>query len=129
MKSLNLFASASLAALAAGYPAMTLAQDATPAPAETASAAAAAPFTDANPFAHIHPAVRRTSICEDQRWRLPARDRGGHGRASGRDRSDRQQLAPPTFDNTLVAMERSGQPLTRAYAAFGAVLSANTNDS
>jgi peptidyl-dipeptidase Dcp len=51
----------------------------------------------------------------------------------------RQQLAeidviaklmqPPTFDNTIVAMERSGALLTRAYAMFSAVLGANTNDT
>ncbi|AZI34685.1 peptidyl dipeptidase [Caenibius tardaugens NBRC 16725] len=35
----------------------------------------------------------------------------------------------PTFDNTLAAMERSGQVLTRASAAFFAVVGANTNDA
>lgn len=35
---------------------------------------------------------------------------------------------PPTFENTLVAMERTGQMLARAYAAFSQVQSANTND-
>ena len=35
--------------------------------------------------------------------------------------------APPTFDNTLVAMERSGSLLTRTLAAFSAVTGANTN--
>jgi peptidyl-dipeptidase Dcp len=34
---------------------------------------------------------------------------------------------PPTFENTLVAMEQTGQLLQRARAAFGAVTSANTN--
>jgi peptidyl-dipeptidase Dcp len=34
---------------------------------------------------------------------------------------------PPTFENTLVAMEKTGQLLQRARAAFGAVTSANTN--
>jgi len=33
----------------------------------------------------------------------------------------------PTFDNTLVAMERQGQMLTRAQLAFGQVNEANTN--
>jgi peptidyl-dipeptidase Dcp len=36
--------------------------------------------------------------------------------------------APPTFDNTIVALERSGDLLTRVLRAFGAVTSANTND-
>jgi len=34
---------------------------------------------------------------------------------------------PPTFDNTFVAMEKSGQLLQRVRAAFFAVTSANTN--
>jgi peptidyl-dipeptidase Dcp len=35
--------------------------------------------------------------------------------------------APPTFDNTLVAMERQGQMLARAQMAFGQVTQANTD--
>jgi peptidyl-dipeptidase Dcp len=35
--------------------------------------------------------------------------------------------APPTFDNTFVAMERSGRLLDRALAAFNCVSEANTN--
>ncbi len=35
--------------------------------------------------------------------------------------------AAPTFENTLVAMEKTGQLLQRALAAFGAVTGANTN--
>jgi peptidyl-dipeptidase Dcp len=35
--------------------------------------------------------------------------------------------AAPTFENTLVAMEKTGQLLQRAMAAFGAVSDANTN--
>ncbi|MGC1620072.1 MAG: peptidyl-dipeptidase Dcp [Candidatus Acidiferrum sp.] len=35
--------------------------------------------------------------------------------------------APPTFDNTLVAMEKTGQLLQRAMAAFGALTAANTD--
>jgi peptidyl-dipeptidase Dcp len=35
--------------------------------------------------------------------------------------------APPTFDNTLVVMERQGQMLLRAQLAFGQVAQANTN--
>jgi peptidyl-dipeptidase Dcp len=37
--------------------------------------------------------------------------------------------APPTFDNTVVAMERSGLLLERANLAFSAVNGANTNDT
>ncbi|MBA3671806.1 MAG: M3 family metallopeptidase [Gemmatimonadaceae bacterium] len=39
------------------------------------------------------------------------------------------QTAPPTFDNTLVALERSGAMLGRVQAVFGALTSANTNDT
>jgi peptidyl-dipeptidase Dcp len=35
--------------------------------------------------------------------------------------------APPSFDNTLLAMERQGQMLSRAQLAFGQVAQANTN--
>ena len=35
--------------------------------------------------------------------------------------------APPTFDNTFVAMEKGGQLLDRAYAAFNGVSQSNTN--
>ncbi|HET7464351.1 MAG TPA: peptidyl-dipeptidase Dcp [Longimicrobium sp.] len=37
------------------------------------------------------------------------------------------QPSAPTFENTIVAMERSGQLLSRASAAFNAVTSANTD--
>ena len=40
-----------------------------------------------------------------------------------------RQPAPPTFENTVVAMERSGALLTRASKAFSAVVGANTNDT
>ena len=35
--------------------------------------------------------------------------------------------APPTFDNTLAAMEKAGRLLRRSLAAFGGVVGANTN--
>ena len=35
----------------------------------------------------------------------------------------------PTFENTMVALEKSGQLLDRASAAFGGVTGANTNDT
>src|SRR6056297_2233111 len=37
--------------------------------------------------------------------------------------------APPTFDNTIVAMERSGRLLSRATSVFFALVSADTNDT
>ncbi|HYM34880.1 MAG TPA: hypothetical protein VET48_05745, partial [Steroidobacteraceae bacterium] len=35
--------------------------------------------------------------------------------------------APPTFDNTIVAMERAGEDLTRVGAIFGNLTASNTN--
>jgi peptidyl-dipeptidase Dcp len=40
-----------------------------------------------------------------------------------------KQMQPPSFDNTIVAMERSGALLDRAGKAFFAVIGANTNDT
>jgi peptidyl-dipeptidase Dcp len=40
-----------------------------------------------------------------------------------------KQTAPPTFDNTIVAMEKTGALLTRASKAFFGVVGANTNDT
>jgi len=37
--------------------------------------------------------------------------------------------APPTFENTIVALERSGRLLDRATSAFSCVTSANTDDA
>jgi peptidyl-dipeptidase Dcp len=39
------------------------------------------------------------------------------------------QSAAPSFDNTIVAMERSGVLLTRVAKVFNAITSANTNDT
>jgi peptidyl-dipeptidase Dcp len=39
-----------------------------------------------------------------------------------------EDAAPPTFDNTLAAMERSGQMLERVGLVFNALTSANTSD-
>ena len=39
------------------------------------------------------------------------------------------QSAPPTFENTIVALERSGQLLTRVSLAFNCVTGANTDDA
>src|SRR3981081_2654519 len=40
-----------------------------------------------------------------------------------------KQTMPPTFDNTIVAMEKSGALLTRVSKVFGGVIGANTNDT
>jgi peptidyl-dipeptidase Dcp len=40
-----------------------------------------------------------------------------------------KQTQPPTFDNTIVAMEKSGDLLNRAAKTFFGVIGANTNDT
>jgi peptidyl-dipeptidase Dcp len=40
-----------------------------------------------------------------------------------------KQTAPPSFENTIVAMEKSGALLTRVAKAFFGVVGANTNDT
>ena len=40
-----------------------------------------------------------------------------------------EQSAPPTFENTIVAMERSGPLLTRSASVFFMLTGANTNDT
>ncbi|HEY4217446.1 MAG TPA: M3 family metallopeptidase [Gemmatimonadaceae bacterium] len=39
------------------------------------------------------------------------------------------EAAPPTFENTIAALERSGELLTRVLKVFGGLTSANTNDT
>src|SRR6185312_8836557 len=40
-----------------------------------------------------------------------------------------RQTAAPTFENTVVALERTGVLLTRSLKVFGGVVNANTNDT
>src|SRR5256714_7370975 len=40
-----------------------------------------------------------------------------------------RQTNPPTFENTIVAMEKAGSLLTRVSKTFGGVIGANTNDT
>jgi peptidyl-dipeptidase Dcp len=48
-------------------------------------------------------------------------------------RADQEAIAdntaPPTFENTIVALEKSGQTLTRVALIFNALTSANSNDA
>ena len=64
---------------------------------------------------------------EDRHF-APAFERG---MAEERAEIDRiaEQSEPPTFENTLIAMERSGQLLRRVRATFSNLRSANTNDA
>lgn len=86
-------------------------------------------FTDSNPFAQestllyqapqfdkIHDSDYQPAIEEGMRVSLGEIDRIV------------SNPAPPTFDNTIVAMEKSGILLTRVTNVFFSMLSANSND-
>jgi peptidyl-dipeptidase Dcp len=74
-------------------------------------------FDQAPPFDRIHDGDYQPALEEGMRQQL----------AEVRAIADQQ--APPTFDNTIVAMERSGALLTRAAKVFTAMTGANTNDA
>jgi peptidyl-dipeptidase Dcp len=76
----------------------------------------ALPF-GAPPFDRIHDQDYEPAIEEGMRRHLAEVD------------AIANQPATPTFDNTIVALERSGELLTRVLKAFGGVTSANTNDT
>jgi peptidyl-dipeptidase Dcp len=65
----------------------------------------------------------------DRGQRLQPGVRAGDGDPARRDRGDQGQSRRPTFDNTIVALERSGRMLARVSAAFGTGTGANTNDA
>ncbi len=71
----------------------------------------------APPFDRIRDADYRPAIEEGMKRQLAEVD------------SIANQAAAPTFDNTLVAMERSGALLTRVMNVFNGVRSANTDDT
>src|SRR3954452_16579631 len=117
-----LLASASLAAAITAQP--TLA-----APAK-AKAAASATLPASNPFARRSTLPLQTpdfSKIKDSDY-LPAL-LAGMAEEKREVTAIANQKAPPTFDNTVAAMERSGLLLERANLAFSAVNGANTNDT
>src|SRR3989475_8982485 len=94
------------------------------------ASAGAAPFSGSNPFAsastlldqappfdRIHDADYQPAVEEGMRRQLAEVE----GIASDR--------AAPSFDNTIVALERSGALLTRAFKVFIAMTQANTDDT
>ena len=95
-----------------------------------ACAPAAAVLEASNPFAKAeHAAVPLPGLRQDQGRAFPARLRRRHARAPARDRRASPTTAKaPTFENTIVAMERSGQLLTRVATTFSNLQGANTND-
>src|SRR5438270_3197834 len=117
-----LLASASLAAAMTAQPALA-------APAR-AKPAASATLPASNPFARPSTLPFQTpdfSRIKDSDY-LPAL-LAGMAEQKREVTAIANQKAPPTFDNTVVAMERSGQLLERTQQAFDAVNGANTNDT
>jgi peptidyl-dipeptidase Dcp len=78
---------------------------------------ASALFDQAPPFDKIHDADYQPALEEGMRRQLAEID------AIVKD------VAAPTFDNTIVAMERSGALLTRVSRVFFALTQANTDDT
>jgi peptidyl-dipeptidase Dcp len=78
--------------------------------------ASALPF-EAPPFNRIHNEDYQPALDEGMRVQLAEIE------------AIANQPAAPTFDNTVVAMERSGQLLLRVSKAFFGVVGANTNDT
>jgi peptidyl-dipeptidase Dcp len=74
------------------------------------------PF-QAPPFDRIHDADYQAALEAGMRQQLAEID------------SIAGQAAPPTFDNTIVALERSGALLARVSKVFSAVTGANTDDT
>jgi len=96
----------------------------------TASASASATLSASNPFAKPSTLPFQTpdfSRIKDRDY-LPAL-MGGMAKQKAEVTAIANQKAAPTFDNTVVAMERSGLLLERANLAFSAVNQANTNDT
>src|SRR6185312_16492946 len=86
-------------------------------------------FTPANPFATASPLLYQAPPFDRIRNEdyEPALDEGMRVQIAevGRIASD---SSAPTFDNTIVALEKTGLLLTRVNSVFQAVAQANTND-
>ncbi|MGH8481956.1 MAG: M3 family metallopeptidase, partial [Nevskiaceae bacterium] len=95
---------------------------ATPGP-DSASAAAGNPLLSRSTLPYQYPPFDRI---KDEHYR-PAYEQG-----MAEELAEVEAIAsnsePPTFENTIVALERSGQTLNRVDTAFGALASAHTNE-
>src|SRR5919112_1865993 len=117
-----LLASAALAVATAAMPA--LAAPAKSKPAASATLSASNPFANPSTLAFETPDF---SKIKDSDY-LPAL-LAGMAQQKREVAAIANDPSPPTFNNTLVALERSGALLERAQLAFGAVNGANTHDT
>jgi len=113
-------------AIAACAPTAPKGETQEPAAAATTTAAAAAenPFFAASTLPYQAPPFDRIKDSDFQ----PAIEEGMRRQIAEVDRIAGQPDAP-TFDNTIVAMERTGTLLTRVSKVFSALTGANTNDT
>jgi len=88
------------------------------------AAAATNPFFSASVLQYQAPAFDKIVDADYQ----PAIDEGMKQQIAEIEKIA-NQVEAPTFDNTVVAMERSGEMLTRVSNVFGAIAQANTNDT
>ncbi len=89
-----------------------------------------APFTAANPFANPSPLFDQAPPFDRIRDAdyQPALEEGMRQHLA-EIRAIAADTAAPTFDNTILAMERSGALLHRVSKVFNAITSANTDDT
>jgi peptidyl-dipeptidase Dcp len=113
-----------LAAAAACAPATSTPARPATAPAAQPAAQRANPFAVASPLPYQAPQFDRITNADFQ----PALEEGMR-----QERAEvaaiTAQTAEPTFDNTILALERSSEMLSRTQAVFGALTQANTNDT
>ena len=105
-------------------PAAPAADTAEPAPAETAAVPAQNPFFEPSPLPLQYPPF---DLIRDEHY-LPAFERGMEEQLA-EIAAITAQTEAPTFDNTIVPLERSGRLLSRVSNVFFALSSAHTNDA
>jgi peptidyl-dipeptidase Dcp len=97
---------------------------ATPAPASSTAMTASNPFFAPSPLPFQAPDFSRIRDTDYQ----PAFEEGMKQELAAAQ-TIANQAAPPTFENTIMAMERSGDVLRRTVKVFYALTGSNTNDT
>ena len=98
--------------------------------AHAATAEPAAMLAASNPFAKVSPlqyGYPQFDKIKDEDY-APAFEEGMRQQAAEIEKIANNK-APATFDNTIVAMEKSGRLLARVSSVFGNLSGANTNDT
>jgi peptidyl-dipeptidase Dcp len=115
-----------LASLLAAAPIHAHAQDASPVsvPSPAAAPAPANPFFGESPLPLHYPQFDRIRDSDF----APAFDRGMDEELAEVS-AIADNPAPPTFDNTIVALQRAGRILERARTVFSSLVGADTNDA